>query len=159
MAYLSESCQTFGMANTEKLPILHDFGAMVRAYRMERGLSQEAFADACEIDRSYMGGVERGERNLALVNIVRIIQALDMEPSVGWTRTSGTTGGRRNRQKRSAKSCCASRMGKSRSVQPERSKPWGQFRRKIFRPPDPQRFRPSDGRPSPPFFPFFLVFF
>lgn len=69
------------MAKTEKIPILQDFGAMVRAYRMERGLSQEAFADACEIDRSYMGGVERGERNLALVNIVRIVQALSMEPS------------------------------------------------------------------------------
>ena len=69
------------MPKTEKLPILQDFGAMVRAYRIERNLSQEAFADACEIDRSYMGGVERGERNLALVNIVRIVQALDMEPS------------------------------------------------------------------------------
>ena len=69
------------MSKTEKLPILQDFGAMVRAYRMERGLSQETFADDCEIDRSYMGGVERGERNLALVNIIRIVQALDMEPS------------------------------------------------------------------------------
>ena len=69
------------MPKTEKLPILQDFGAMVRAYRIERNLSQEAFADACEIDRSYMGGVERGERNLALVNIVRIVQALNMEPS------------------------------------------------------------------------------
>lgn len=69
------------MSKTEKLPILEDFGAMVRAYRMERGLSQETSADACEIDRSYMGGVERGERNLALVNIVRIVQALNMEPS------------------------------------------------------------------------------
>jgi transcriptional regulator with XRE-family HTH domain len=75
------SPQTSSMSKTEKLPILEDFGAMVRAYRMERGLSQETFADACEIDRSYMGGVERGERNLALVNIIRIVQALDMEPS------------------------------------------------------------------------------
>ncbi len=81
MDCLSGSPQTYGMPTTEKLPILQDFGAMVRAYRMERGLSQETFADACEIDRSYMGGVERGERNLALVNIVRIVQALNMEPS------------------------------------------------------------------------------
>jgi DNA-binding XRE family transcriptional regulator len=58
------------MSKTEKLPLLKDFGAKVRDYRMERGLSQETFADACEIDRSCMGGVERGERNLALVNIV-----------------------------------------------------------------------------------------
>jgi transcriptional regulator with XRE-family HTH domain len=58
-----------------------DFGDCVRQYRMERGYSQEAFADACEIDRSYMGGVERGERNLALINIIRIIQTLGLEPS------------------------------------------------------------------------------
>lgn len=81
MACLTQSPQTRRMSKTEKLPILQDFGAMVRAYRMERGLSQETFADDCEIDRSYMGGVERGERNLALVNIIRIVQALDMEPS------------------------------------------------------------------------------
>ena len=58
-----------------------DFGDCVRQCRIERGYSQEAFADACEIDRSYMGGVERGERNLALINIVRIIQTLGLEPS------------------------------------------------------------------------------
>jgi transcriptional regulator with XRE-family HTH domain len=44
-------------------------------------LSQEAFADECGIDRSYMGGVERGERNVALVNIEKIIKGLDMQPS------------------------------------------------------------------------------
>jgi transcriptional regulator with XRE-family HTH domain len=64
-----------------KPPILMDFGDCVRQYRTERGYSQEAFADACEIDRSYMGGVERGERNLALINIIRIVQTLEMEPS------------------------------------------------------------------------------
>jgi transcriptional regulator with XRE-family HTH domain len=67
---------------TKKPPLLLDFGDWVRQQRMERGHSQEAFADLCEIDRSYMGGVERGERNLALVNIIRIIQALELEPSV-----------------------------------------------------------------------------
>jgi transcriptional regulator with XRE-family HTH domain len=66
---------------TVKTPLLLDFGDCVREYRMARGYSQEAFADACEIDRSYMGGIERGERNLALINIVRIIQALELEPS------------------------------------------------------------------------------
>jgi len=69
------------MPTTKKPPILMDFGDCVRQYRMERGYSQEAFADACEIDRSYMGGVERGERNLALINIIRIVQTLEMEPS------------------------------------------------------------------------------
>ncbi len=66
---------------TKKPPLLLDFGDWVRQHRMQRGHSQEAFADLCEIDRSYMGGVERGERNLALVNIIRIIQALELEPS------------------------------------------------------------------------------
>jgi transcriptional regulator with XRE-family HTH domain len=68
-------------STTKKPPLLLDFGDCVRQFRIERGFSQEAFADACEIDRSYMGGIERGERNLALVNIVRIIQALELEPS------------------------------------------------------------------------------
>lgn len=39
------------------------------------GLSQEAFADLCELDRTYVGGIERGERNVALVNIERIAKA------------------------------------------------------------------------------------
>ena len=69
------------MPTTKKTPILMDFGDCVRQHRIERGYSQEAFADACEIDRSYMGGVERGERNLALINIIRIVQTLKMEPS------------------------------------------------------------------------------
>ncbi|MDN8115483.1 helix-turn-helix transcriptional regulator [Burkholderia vietnamiensis] len=43
--------------------------------------SQEAFGDLCGIDRSYMGGIERGEHNLALINIMKIIQALDLQPS------------------------------------------------------------------------------
>lgn len=70
------------MATNNKPPLLVDFGECVRRHRIERGYSQEAFADLCEIDRSYMGGVERGERNLSLVNIARIIQALELEPSV-----------------------------------------------------------------------------
>lgn len=69
------------MQKTTKPPLFMDFGDCVRQHRMERGYSQEAFADMCEIDRSYMGGIERGERNLALANIVRIIQALELEPS------------------------------------------------------------------------------
>jgi len=43
--------------------------------------SQESFADECGIDRSYMGGVERGERNLAMVNMMKIIDALGVQPS------------------------------------------------------------------------------
>lgn len=68
--------------NTEKPPILVAFGHLVRKHRKAKGYSQEAFADVCEVDRSYMGGVERGERNLALLNIERIVAALEVKPSV-----------------------------------------------------------------------------
>lgn len=61
--------------------VLLAFGMAVRQQRKAQGLSQENFADRCGIDRSYMGGVERGERNLALVNVDKIIQALGMKPS------------------------------------------------------------------------------
>lgn len=40
------------------------------------GVSQEEFADICGLDRTYIGGIERGERNVALVNIERIAKAL-----------------------------------------------------------------------------------
>jgi len=53
------------------------FGARVRALREEQGMSQEALAYAAGLDRSYMGGVERGERNVSLDNIYRIAGALD----------------------------------------------------------------------------------
>ena len=65
----------------KKLPELVAFGEAVRARRKERGYSQEAFGDLCGIDRSYMGGIERGEHNLALLNILKVIRALQMEPS------------------------------------------------------------------------------
>jgi transcriptional regulator with XRE-family HTH domain len=57
------------------------FGEAVRAARKARGYSQEAFGDLCGIDRSYMGGIERGEHNLALLNILKIIEALEVQPS------------------------------------------------------------------------------
>ena len=44
-------------------------------------LSQEAFADLCGLDRTYIGGIERGERNVALVNLEKIADALDLSLS------------------------------------------------------------------------------
>lgn len=67
--------------NTAKPAILVAFGHLVRKHRKAKGHSQETFADICDIDRSYMGGVERGERNLALLNIERIVAALGVKPS------------------------------------------------------------------------------
>ena len=52
------------------------FGKAVRQKRTKLGVSQEEFADLCQLDRSYIGGIERGERNVALVNIEKIAKTL-----------------------------------------------------------------------------------
>ena len=55
------------------------FGERLRELRKQKGLSQEALASATDLDRTYIGGVERGERNISLINIHRLAQALDVE--------------------------------------------------------------------------------
>jgi transcriptional regulator with XRE-family HTH domain len=52
------------------------FGARVRKLRLAKGLSQEAFADICGLHRTYVGAIERGERNVSLENIEKIAKAL-----------------------------------------------------------------------------------
>lgn len=52
------------------------FGAAVRRLRRRKGISQEKLAELAGIHRTYMGDVERGTRNLALVNMTRIANAL-----------------------------------------------------------------------------------
>jgi transcriptional regulator with XRE-family HTH domain len=54
------------------------FGKAVRQRRHRLGVSQEAFADMCQLDRTYIGGIERGERNVALVNIEKIAKTLKL---------------------------------------------------------------------------------
>ncbi|MBB0025879.1 helix-turn-helix domain-containing protein [Ralstonia pickettii] len=66
---------------TDKDGQLALLGAAVRARRKAALLSQEALADRAEIDRSHMGKIERGERNVTLLNVLRIAQALDCKPS------------------------------------------------------------------------------
>ena len=60
---------------------LHRVGSEIRRLRSERGLSQEALADLSGLDRTYIGSVERGERNISLVNLLNISQALDVSLS------------------------------------------------------------------------------
>ncbi len=55
------------------------FGRNLRAYRKGRGLSQEAFADVLGVHRTYMGGIERGERNLTLKSVERIASQIELE--------------------------------------------------------------------------------
>ncbi len=57
-------------------PLLVKFGEAVRAERLKKGLSQEALADLAGLDRSYVGGVERGEHNITLITAHRIADAL-----------------------------------------------------------------------------------
>lgn len=59
--------------------ILRRFGQKVRAVRKAKNLSQEALADCSELDRTYIGGVERGERNISLINIEKIAKALEVD--------------------------------------------------------------------------------
>jgi transcriptional regulator with XRE-family HTH domain len=62
--------------------VLSRFGDRVRVLRKERGLSQEQLALESGLDRSYVGGVERGERNISLENIKRLAKALDISLAV-----------------------------------------------------------------------------
>jgi transcriptional regulator with XRE-family HTH domain len=64
------------MDRTGQDEIKRAFGARMRALRKARGLSQEALAFASGLDRSYLGAIERGEKNVSLINIRRIADAL-----------------------------------------------------------------------------------
>lgn len=66
---------------TRKLDIRRRFGNRVRELRKSRGFSQEGFAAECEIDRTYIGGIERGMRNPALRKIEAIADALGVSLS------------------------------------------------------------------------------
>ncbi|WP_082962005.1 helix-turn-helix domain-containing protein [Mycobacterium sp. 852014-52144_SCH5372336] len=55
-------------------------GRNLRRYRLDRGFSQEAFADHMGVHRTYFGAVERGERNLTLKTLEKIASVLDVDP-------------------------------------------------------------------------------
>ena len=69
------------LAMGKRAVILVRFGERLRELRKEQGYSQEGFAAACGLDRTYIGGIERGERNLALRNIEAIAQTLGISLS------------------------------------------------------------------------------
>jgi transcriptional regulator with XRE-family HTH domain len=62
----------------DKQEELVNFGVRIRALRQSRGLSQEAFAAHCGLDRTYISGIERGVRNVSLINIHALAKALDV---------------------------------------------------------------------------------
>ena len=61
--------------------VLVALGVAIREARLGAGLSQEALAVDAELDRSYVGGIERGEHNLTVMNIVKIAVVLELSLS------------------------------------------------------------------------------
>ncbi|MBD0370007.1 MAG: helix-turn-helix transcriptional regulator [Pyrinomonadaceae bacterium] len=59
--------------------VLKMFGQRVREERLKRGLSQEALAEKAGMHRTYIGMIERAEKNVTLINIEKIAHALDVE--------------------------------------------------------------------------------
>jgi transcriptional regulator with XRE-family HTH domain len=68
-------------ATTEFDSYLKAIGRTIRELRKELGFSQEELAHRSSIDRSHMGKIERGERNVSVVNVIRISKALHCAPS------------------------------------------------------------------------------
>lgn len=60
---------------------LSQLGKAIRALRVNAGYSQEGFGDTAGLDRSYLGGIERGEHNLAVINTLKISKALKIKTS------------------------------------------------------------------------------
>lgn len=76
---LSPRGRISGEPPTDPDALLKLFAGNVRAQRDRLGLSQEALADACSLDRTYVSGIERAKRNLGIRNIQRIAEALGVD--------------------------------------------------------------------------------
>ena len=59
--------------------LLSDLGLQIRHFRSQAGLSQEKLAFKCDLDRTYIGSVERGERNISIINLAKIAEALEIK--------------------------------------------------------------------------------
>jgi transcriptional regulator with XRE-family HTH domain len=68
---------------------IHRFGQRVRTLRLERGLSQEALADAARLHRTHISLIERGQRSVRLETIAAVAAALGVQPSELMPRLDG----------------------------------------------------------------------
>jgi len=64
-----------------KEAILSQFGTKVKLFRNERDISQEKLAELSKLDRTYISSVERGQRNISILNIIKIADALQVNAS------------------------------------------------------------------------------
>jgi len=62
--------------NKNKSEVLIDIGINIRQYRKQKGWSQEELAFECEFHRTYIGAVERGEKNITILNLLKIKEKL-----------------------------------------------------------------------------------
>ena len=62
----------------EKGTLAKTFGTLVQRLRLERGFSQEAFAQACGLERAHVGKIERGEVNVTVATTLRLVKGLDL---------------------------------------------------------------------------------
>ena len=66
--------------NRKKTPVRKAFGLKVRMRRFEIGITQEELAEKADLHPTYVGSVERGERNIAIENIIALAKALGCSP-------------------------------------------------------------------------------
>jgi transcriptional regulator with XRE-family HTH domain len=80
--YIHQDFTMLGMAKPSPShagnPVLRALGQTIKQIRLKKGYSQESVALASEMDRSYFGGIERGEHNVAVINLQKIAKALDV---------------------------------------------------------------------------------
>jgi len=72
---------TFMVKDQNQQKVLKKLGMAIQNERKKLGYSQEAFAHQCDLHRTYMGAIERGERNISLLNIRKISKALNRKIS------------------------------------------------------------------------------
>jgi transcriptional regulator with XRE-family HTH domain len=75
------------------------FGKRLRELRLKAGFSQEELAAKVDLHWTYVGGIERGERNPGLVNIMRLAKALGATPAALFEPAGEIVGGRRRRRR------------------------------------------------------------
>jgi transcriptional regulator with XRE-family HTH domain len=66
------------LSRTMANPLLVEFGLRIKKLRLNRDLSQEQLGLIAELDRTYISGIERGMRNVSLINVFRIAHALNV---------------------------------------------------------------------------------